>query len=133
MTIDWKNFSILVVEDDMQMREVLCDIFKKIGVQYFAAENGQEALQVLLTKNIHLILSDVQMPVMDGVQLLKEVRSKNKELPIVLLATGQSEITEESALAFGASGLLHKPFVIKVLIERVKQILLSLDKQNSAT
>lgn len=124
MSINWQDFSILIVEDDGAMRLVLCKIFSKLGVQLYSAENGQQALNIMKIQKIHLVLSDVQMPIMDGVELLKQADAKNCELPIFLLATGHSDLTEESALSLGAVGLIHKPFNIQTLVEKTQKILL---------
>lgn len=109
MKID-SNFSILVVEDDSALLKVLCTYLKRTGATVFQATNGQEAYQIVENENIHFVLSDVQMPIMDGVELLKKIRTTKPISPIILLATGQTEFTRDEAIKFGASGLIHKPF-----------------------
>ena len=124
MTKKWGNITILVVEDDLDMREVLCDFFKDGGATVFDAENGKVALEVMSKEQVDLVVSDVQMPIMDGVELLKMIRAKNPEIPIVLFTTGQSQLTEESAIASGASGLLNKPYNFNILAEKISELLL---------
>lgn len=119
----WVGINILVVEDDKALLDVLCDYFKISGATIFKASDGQQALQIVETERIDFVLSDVQMPVMDGIELLKKIRIKNPDIPIVLLATGQSQLTEESALGLGASGLIQKPFKLNEITERISQLL----------
>lgn len=119
----WTDFNILVVEDDLGMLEVLGDILEGNGALVFRATQGVEALQWINSEQrIDLVLSDVQMPTMGGIDLVKNIRLKNLKIPIVLLVTGQSELTEESALSIGAAGLIHKPYNIKALIERIDRV-----------
>jgi DNA-binding response OmpR family regulator len=125
MKDQWKDRCILVVEDDPYMLEALGDYLQRSGATVLRALNGSIAFQLIESKRIDLVLSDVQMPVMDGIELLKRVRVKNPKVPIVLLATGQSQLTEESALALGAAGLIHKPFNLKVLGDKISELLKS--------
>jgi CheY-like chemotaxis protein len=60
--------------------------------------------------------------VMNGIELLKAIRDKNPDIPIVLLATGQSLLTHETAVASGASGLIHKPFALHEIAEKMDEL-----------
>lgn len=122
MKID-SNFSILIVEDDSALLKVLCIYFKKTGAIVFQATNGQEAYKIVENENIHFVLSDVQMPIMDGVELLKKIRITKPVIPIILLATGQSELTKDEAVKFGASGLIHKPFKLLFLHQEIEKLI----------
>ncbi|MFZ3228669.1 MAG: response regulator [Pseudobdellovibrio sp.] len=119
---NWINFNILVVEDDAGMLEILGDILEGYGGKVFRATHGEEALNCIDKERIDLVLSDVQMPIMGGIDLVKNIRIKNLKIPVVLFITGQSELTEESALEIGAIGLVHKPYKVKVLIERIETV-----------
>ena len=70
-----------------------------------------------------VMIMDVLMPVMGGIDLVKAIRAKNLDIPVVLLVTGQSDLNEQSALALGAAGLVHKPYNIGVLLERINECL----------
>lgn len=115
--------NILVVEDDVVLLDLLCNYFQINGATIFRAANGHIAFQVIENERIDFVLSDVQMPVMDGVELLKKIRIKHSHKPIVLLATGQCLLTEAEAMASGASGLIHKPFGLKEVTEKIGQLL----------
>jgi CheY-like chemotaxis protein len=123
MSFEWKNHTILVVDDDLDMLVVLGELFQDEGAKVYSASNGQKALDVLSQHKVDFILSDIQMPVVDGVALLKQIRAQNKEIPIVLLATGQSNLTVDSAISLGAAGLIYKPFEGLGLLNTVKTLL----------
>lgn len=116
------GLNILIVEDDQVLLELMCDYFEGTGATIFQAANGELAFQVVEKERIDLVLSDVQMPVMDGLELLRKIRAKNSTLPFVLLVTGQCEINEESALKTGAYGLIRKPFKFNEVIEKINQM-----------
>lgn len=123
MKINWEIITILLVEDDPALLKVLSIYFKRIGGIVFQASNGQEAIQIVESEKIDIVLSDVQMPIMGGVELLKTIRLTRPIIPIVLLTTGQAELTKKDALEFGASGLIHKPFKLKTLGDEVEKLL----------
>ena len=117
------NINILIVEDDADMRDILTDLIRENGATVFQAADGKEALQIIESETIHLVISDVLMPVMGGIDLVKAIRAKNLDIPVVLLVTGQSDLNEQSALVLGAAGLVHKPYNIGVLLQRISECL----------
>ena len=117
------NLNILVVEDDFELRSVLIEIIEFYGAHVYQAANGKEALNSIDQKlRIDLVLSDVQMPVMGGIELIKNIKNLDSVRPIVLLLSGQSGLTEESAVGIGAVGLIHKPYSIKTLVDRIENL-----------
>tara|TARA_B110001454_G_C12723192_1_gene435841 strand:- start:1290 stop:1676 length:387 start_codon:yes stop_codon:yes gene_type:complete len=118
-----KDKKILVVEDEKDLRDILAAVLENLVSEVFVAENGEKALQILETESVDLILSDVQMPVMGGFELTKRVRSKNLLIPVILLISGQSDLTEQSACSIGASGLMTKPCDIKTLRNKIMLLL----------
>lgn len=118
------GINILIVEDDLILLELVCDYFSMTGATIFQAVNGQLAFQIIESNRIDLVLSDVQMPVMNGFELLKKIRVNNSSVPFVLFATGQCELTEDDVLVSGASGLIHKPFKLTEVSEKIHQLLL---------
>ena len=90
-------FNILVVEDDKNLKKLITTCLKRENYQTYEATNGIEALQVLDTKYIDLIISDIMMPKMDGYQLIKELRSSKYNTPI-LLVTAKGEIRDKRRL-----------------------------------
>ena len=76
---------VLVVEDDQTLREALCDTIQYGGYQVVSACNGVEALKSLERESVDMVISDVQMDVMDGHTLLREVKSRRPEMPFVMV------------------------------------------------
>jgi CheY-like chemotaxis protein len=119
MTIKLEDFNLLIVDDDESLRNTLCDFFTDEGAKVFSASNGEDALQISLVEKIDLILSDVKMPVMDGLELLKSLTDSDQKIPLIWLMTGQADLHEEGALALGAEGLLNKPFSLLNVLEKI--------------
>lgn len=115
------NIKILVVEDDPDMLNILVEFLKLNGAQVTEASNGQVALQILKDHNVDLVISDVKMPVLNGLELLKAIRAKDANLPIVFLTSGHSNLDEESAAAYGARVLIAKPFNLQLLLQHIKK------------
>lgn len=123
MTINLKDFTLLIVDDDQTWRNTLCDFFAEEGAKVFSARNGEEALQIIQFIKIDIILSDVRMPQMEGTELLKSIRANKNITPLVWFMSGQCELTEESAIDLGAEGLLNKPFKLHYALGQIAQSL----------
>lgn len=116
-------FNILVVEDDKNLKKLITTCLKRENYQTYEATNGIEALQVLDTKYIDLIISDIMMPKMDGYQLIKELRSSKYNTPI-LLVTAKGEIRDKrEGFISGADDYMVKPIDIEELSLRVRALL----------
>ena len=101
---------ILVVDDDMINRKLLNVLVKKAGnFDVIEAENGLEALNIIKNEPVDMVLLDIIMPVMDGIDLLKILKSDEvyKQIPVAILTTDDSKKIE--ALSLGASEVLIKP------------------------
>lgn len=113
--------NVLVVEDDEVLREALCDTLRYSGYQPLSANDGEQALVELQRSRVDLIVSDVQMDPMDGISLLREVRSQRPELPFVLVTAHGSVEKAVEAMRLGATDYLIKPFEAQVLLEMVSR------------
>lgn len=103
-------YKILVVDDDMINRKLLSVLLKKTGkYEVVEAENGLEALNMLKNSNFNLVLLDIIMPVMDGMDFLKVVKAEDnyKSIPVIILTTDDTRRAE--GLANGAVDVLIKP------------------------
>lgn len=120
---DWSKVSLLIVDDDRDLLETLSDYYKSLDVSVYSAVDGQEALEIIQSKEVSLILSDLQMPVMDGAALLKVIQEKKIKIPFIFI-TGQSHFTEEKALHLGATGLVYKPYKLKAMNEKIQNVLI---------
>jgi two-component system response regulator FlrC len=110
---------ILVVEDDCALREAVCDTLELAGQTTISAAGGDEALQLLTRHAVSLVVSDVRMLPVDGITLLKEIRSRLPQLPVVLMTAFADVDRAVEAMRAGACDFLLKPFEPKALLEHV--------------
>lgn len=116
------NKNILLVEDDVRMREIVCDYFAKEDFKIFEAENGKEALEIFEEQEIHLVLLDIMIPEVDGWSVCKRVR-KNSDVPIIMLTSRADEEDKLMGYDFGADDYMTKPFSPRVLVAKAKMLL----------
>ena len=110
---------ILVVEDDPNLREAVCDTLELAGEAVVSAGSGEEALELLAQQSVALVVSDVRMMPMDGITLLKEIRQRLPHLPVVLMTAFADVDRAVEAMRSGACDFLLKPFEPKALLEHV--------------
>jgi two-component system response regulator FlrC len=116
------NPRILIVEDDPTLRMALLDTLETAGFQGFEASNGKEALLQLMHQDIEVIVSDVQMDVMDGNELLKATREKYPSIPFVMMTAHASVERAVAAMRDGATDYLQKPFEARSLVATVERM-----------
>lgn len=109
--------NILVVDDEVDLREIVASEFDFMGAMVFQAGNIAAADAILKEQKIDLIISDIRMPGGTGVELLKTVKARNIFFPPIILITGFADVTPEEAYAEGAEALLNKPFQLDELIQ----------------
>ncbi|MCE7913510.1 MAG: sigma-54-dependent Fis family transcriptional regulator [Nitrosomonas sp. PRO4] len=120
-----KALPVLVVEDDQDLLEAICTTLKLSGYSTVAASNGNDAMAILHECQIGLVVSDVQMKPIDGLTLLKQIKTLNPELP-VLLMTAYREIDKAvNAMRLGACDYLLKPFDPDSLLTHIERYALS--------
>lgn len=117
-----KQYDVLVVEDDASLCEALCDTLEIEGYRVVSARNGTEALLKLAKGDFKLVVSDVQMPVMDGFQLLNNMQGQYASTPVLLMTAYGSVPKAVAAIQAGASDYLVKPFDASVLVDKVAQL-----------
>ena len=116
-----QGLPILVVEDDPNLREAVCDTLELAGLAVVSAPGGNEALQLLDAQSVALVVSDVRMMPMDGITLLKEIRNRYPHLPVVLMTAYADVDRAVEAMRSGACDFLLKPFEPKALLEHVSR------------
>ncbi len=114
-----KQYDVLIVEDDLSLCEALCDTLEINGYRVVSARNGTEALIKLEHGQFKLVVSDVQMPVMDGFQLLQNIQHKYAETPVLLMTAFGTIPKAVEAMQAGASDYLIKPFDAQALVNKV--------------
>jgi len=120
-----KSHDVLIVEDDFALSEALCDTLSLEGYRVLAAKNGIEALSVLQKQRVGLVVSDVQMPGMDGLQLLQNIRHKYEGLPVLLMTAYGTVSHAVEAMQAGAIDYLIKPFEAGLLVDKVAQMMVT--------
>jgi CheY-like chemotaxis protein len=102
---------ILVVDDEAVVRDLTVEILRRSGHEPHGVESARLALDLLARDSFDLLVSDVVMPEMTGVELLDELRARGDDVPVLLMTGGSQEPERTSnALLVGASGILYKPF-----------------------
>ena len=114
-----QGLPVLIVEDDPNLREAVCDTLELAGQTTVSAPGGEEALRLLETQAVSLVVSDVRMMPMDGIALLKEIRSRHAHLPVVLMTAYADVDRAVEAMRAGACDFLLKPFEPQALLEHV--------------
>src|SRR5690606_23373823 len=102
--------AVMVVEDDLPLREALCDTLELAGYRVVAAADGEEALALLGREEICMVVSDVQMRPMDGHTLLKRIKLRRPDLPVVLMTAYGTIPKAVEAMRDGAADYMVKPF-----------------------
>jgi signal transduction histidine kinase/DNA-binding response OmpR family regulator/ligand-binding sensor domain-containing protein len=123
--------TLLLVEDDRDMSEYIQGILGK-DYNLLTAENGLNALETLKKQSVDLILSDLMMPEMDGLQLLKAVRERHQDVPFIMLTARADASDRIAALTLGVDDYLTKPFIEDELTTRLKNMLGRYDARVSA-
>jgi len=114
---------ILVCDDEEGIRESLKLILEK-DYELFFSTNGQECLECMkVTPEVNLILLDIKMPQLNGLEILKEVKSTNPNTKVVMVTGYKSVETAAEAVKAGASDYIVKPFNSKDILETIKKIL----------
>jgi len=114
---------ILIVDDEEGLREGLGRILEDEGYAVLAAENGEQALEILQHAHIDLVLTDMRMPGMDGIELLKKIHERHGNIGVIIL-TGYGQIeTYIEAMNFGAIEYVSKPFKVNELKFIVNKVL----------
>jgi CheY-like chemotaxis protein len=118
------RWGILIVDDDALLRFFLRKFLGKKDWEVFEAENGEEALSILEKTTIHLIITDLQMPVMGGLELLQRVRKdpRTGSIPIIMV-TAEGDTIREKAIQLGASDFINKPVDEVDLLHRIRKTL----------
>jgi two-component system chemotaxis response regulator CheY len=118
----------LIVDDSSVMRKIVERSLRQAGLEslvIFEAGSGSEGLDVLKGQQVDLILSDINMPSMDGLEFLRQIRRQNLApgVPVVMITTESSEEHVKQAILAGAQGYIRKPFTAEQVKERVLPLL----------
>lgn len=115
--------TVLIVDDAPTMRQLVTFALKDAGYEVIAAVNGKDGLDKLAQKKVDMIVTDLNMPEMNGIEFIKQARTKPnyKFTPIVMLTTESDETKKQEGIKAGVSAWLVKPFTPEVLVAMVKK------------
>ena len=116
-------FKILVVEDDKNLKKLIKITLTKENYTVYEASNGEDALEMLDTNYVDLIISDIMMPEMNGYELIRELRASKYKMPIMLITAKDSIEDKKEGFLLGADDYMVKPVNLEELILRTKVLL----------
>lgn len=115
--------SILVIDDESAVLDMIVDALTMAGFEVSAASDGLEALQLIRNKNFDLVVTDVNMPKLDGYQLVEKLRERDAETPVIFLTARNEKMDVTRGLKLGADDYITKPFGLEELSLRIQAIL----------
>jgi len=126
---------ILIVDDDATTRKLLGLYLKVKGYDVAYAENGLDGIEKMGRENPNLIISDLNMPYMDGIEFVKTVRADpaHQEIPILMVTTEADPDERERAMSIGVNGYLIKPVTAEVVIQNIRHILKNMFSQGGSS
>ena len=118
------NLNVLVVDDSKTMVRIISNTLSRIGVKnILSAYNGKEGLEQYILNKLDIVFTDWNMPVMNGLELVKHIRKINQDIPIVMITTEGGKREVITALKAGVDNYIIKPFTPQVLREKLSDIL----------
>ena len=119
------TYQILIAEDEIESRVIVKEAIAEIdaGIEVIAVENGSEAIEQATSKNFDLVIMDLRMPVMDGIEALKIIHMSEPDLPILVTTGIDDEETKTEALRGGANIILTKPLDLGEFCSSVRKLL----------
>ncbi len=116
--------TILVVDDEQDLREILCEELSAFGAKVSMAPSGRVALDLLESDKFDVLISDVRMADGDGITLLTQLKDKVAVKPKIFLCSGYNDITKESARGLGVIEIFSKPFQIDKMVRTIADSLI---------
>jgi two-component system, OmpR family, alkaline phosphatase synthesis response regulator PhoP len=119
------TLKVLVVDDEIQYLDVVAFKFRNAGLDVLTARDGQQALQMAFSQLPAVIVSDYQMPVLDGLELCRQLRAdpRTAGVPFILLTAYGLDIQEDGLAEAGVTAVMSKPFSPRELLARVNELL----------
>ncbi|MCU4332492.1 efflux system response regulator transcription factor AdeR [Acinetobacter pittii] len=114
---------ILVVEDEYDIGDIIEQYLKREGMRVLRAMNGKQALELLATQSIDLLILDIKLPELSGWDVLKKIRQHNNEPPVIMLTALDQDVDKVTALRMGADDFVVKPFNPNEVVARVVAVL----------
>ncbi|QAA34223.1 MULTISPECIES: response regulator transcription factor [Clostridium] len=116
------SYKIFLVEDDKNLNSVLCSYLVREGFEVVSFHNGEEAIESI-DKSPHLWILDIMLPDVDGFTVLKEIKTNNRNTPVIFISARDADIDRIVGLEMGSDDYLSKPFMPRELVIRTKKLL----------
>ena len=116
--------TVLLVDDELELLEIFSAWLGRSGCRVLTAPNGAEALKILLAEKIDVLLSDIRMPLMDGVTLVRRINEMNLPIPSILFVSGYGDVMPREMYALGVERLMEKPLSRKELLRAMDDCLM---------
>jgi len=118
-----KQSHILIVDDEVRMRRILEIMLQQMEFSVFQAGDGMEALHIIKEQSIDLVITDLQMPNLDGLGLLKQLRADNNAVPVIMVTAHGTVETAVAAMQYGASDYILRPFELEAVEAAIQRAL----------
>jgi two-component system, OmpR family, response regulator len=115
---------ILVVEDDLRGRYLVCEVLRREGYHVAEASDGAEALGIVFTERVNLVITDLVMPKLNGFEFLEQLHSINPQIPVIFI-TGHLSVISGQTLLQDVAEIIRKPFEFEALRSAVKRALIA--------
>lgn len=117
-----KKTYILVIDDDLTFRNALCEYLGQSGFDVGSTDNGDTAIRMLADKPADVILLDIYMPKMDGLQVLTKIKEQNVTAKVIILTAADGLKIAQESMKLGASDFMTKPFNLNLLVECIAKV-----------
>jgi len=116
--------TVLVIEDNLEIRENTAEILELAGYKVITADNGEQGLSIVARENPDIVLCDILMPGINGYQVMKEIRDNplTAGIPFIYVTASAEKTDVKLAMGLGANGYVRKPFDIQELMEAIEDV-----------
>ena len=115
--------TILITDDESTIRTMLKDWLESFDYNILTAEDGQEAWEIWTSQHCDLVITDINMPRMNGIELLQKIKNENVNFPVIIMTGVSVESAKLKSRDYGADAYIIKPFKMKDLFEKINKIL----------
>jgi CheY-like chemotaxis protein len=120
---EFEGISILIVDDEPDLLEILSFEFEHRGATVHVASDGNAAFEIIQSRKVDLILSDIRMPGGDGISLIKRIKALQFDKPVMLFITGFTDLTTQAAYDLGAAAVFTKPYDIQSMVAKLLSLI----------
>jgi two-component system, OmpR family, response regulator VanR len=125
-----KNLNILYIEDNISVQKQTTKMLESIFNKIYIANNGKEALELFEKENLYnLVITDIEMPLLDGISFIEEIRKYNKKIPIIVLSAHDNKNYFLKTINAGIDGYILKPYTLEQIVQTLEYIIDKYDMQ----